>query len=184
MASWSFPLSPVDPPTGVGAIHGYQHRPLVYFIISPYRVNGVSTKGLSENQAAWIGLIGRITLNDLSLKYRKIDLIKCEIICLGFLIGMITYSDPTGTNCVYYAIDVHVSLSYTGYLYCPNGAPDQRARFFSPSVSRRRLGFLNYSKCKDRRIHRSLEYFFSGPDRDTSATRQVFLCHYRISEPS
>lgn len=94
-ASLSLPLSPIGPPGGVRAVRGHHHGPLIPFIISPNRVNGATTKRPPENKAAWIGFNSRVTLDDLSVKYREINLIKCEVICLGFLVGMITYADHT-----------------------------------------------------------------------------------------
>jgi len=70
-------------------------------------MNGITAKGLPENQAAWVGLISRLTFNDLAMKYRKVGLVECEVISHGLLISMIGYADPIPTNCVNYILDVH-----------------------------------------------------------------------------
>jgi len=54
----------------------------------------LTKKSVAINQATGIWLVFRILFNDLTLKNAEENLIKREIICLCFFVGVIGDSDP------------------------------------------------------------------------------------------
>jgi hypothetical protein len=70
-------------------------------------MNRNAAEGLSENQAAWVGLVRGITLDDLSVKDREVDFIEGEAIGLGLLVGVIADANPIHANRVDNIVNVH-----------------------------------------------------------------------------
>ena len=101
----------MDPPVRIRAIHCYQHRPLIFFIIRPYAVNRFFMNIFSVDQATGIGFIIRIIFDYFSIKNAEKYFFKAEIIRIGFFIRMISNSNPISADRYDDIIDFHSIMS-------------------------------------------------------------------------
>jgi len=101
---------------------------LILGIIRPHTVNRIPAERLPIDQAARIGFVCWIILDDFAMQHREEDFIKRELISLSFFIGMITDTDPIGAHCLDYIVnvDVRLSLSILKQLR-PNGRDERGA---------------------------------------------------------
>ena len=61
----------------------------------------------SENQAAWVGPVSWVILNDFPLEYREEDVLQCYSVGGRLLIGVIGNSKATSLNRVNDVVDAH-----------------------------------------------------------------------------
>ncbi|MDI6775694.1 MAG: hypothetical protein QMD03_00390 [Syntrophales bacterium] len=74
------PFPPVDPQIGIRPINHDQDGPSVLLVICPNTMDRIATEGPTVYQTARIRPVGRIILDDFTVKNREVDFIKRELI--------------------------------------------------------------------------------------------------------
>jgi hypothetical protein len=72
----------------------------------------ITSEGITVNKTAWIGRITWIIFDDFTVKDTKVDFVKGQSICLGFLVGVILNTYSIVSYCVNDIFYIHAALPY------------------------------------------------------------------------